>query len=351
MKNISTHENFESQKKNFYILAETAMSHEGDVEYLKKLIDAAKKGKADGIKFQVIMDAEDSYTKGTGLYDNFHKRKISRDDWKEIVKYAKLKNLSIIILPIDIKAVNFLKEELINDIWALELHSICFNELPLLNLIKDLNIPIILGVGGRTSKDIDFTLNKLDFEKKSKKEIILMYGFQSFPTNYEKVKISKLKALKKRYHLPLGYADHTNFKDIKIGNELIKYAYLCGARFFEKHLIIEKGVKRVDFISAIDYQDLLFLREELDKFINILGNNDLDSLNDVELNYRNREKQLVAKYELKRGDLLNKENLGYKVTTEKSDYEQKDYEKLINSKVKTPLKKNEVIKHTHIDIK
>ena len=96
---------------------------------------------------------------------------------------------------------------------------------------------MILGVGGRTIEDIDFALKEMsNLNPDIKSRIILMYGFQSFPTDYEKLNLSKLSNLKEEYNCVLGYADHTSFSEIKIGNEIVKYAYLVGARLIEKHI-------------------------------------------------------------------------------------------------------------------
>jgi len=337
------------EKYNFYILAETAFSHEGDLNYLKEQINSASNGGVNGVKFQILLDVDDSYNETTEIFKNFNKWKISEDTWIEVFKYVKAKGMDLIALPIDLKSLQFVKNNL-DYIDAIEIHSICFNQIPYIDEVKNLQVNLILGIGGRNLDDINFTLNKLDLKENSlKKSVFLMYGFQNFPTDHEKLNLLKLKSLQDQYSLVLGYADHTSFANYKIGNEIIKYAFLLGARLFEKHLVLEKGVRRIDYESAVSFNELIELRKELDSLKKILGNKDLTKLNDIELKYRKREKQLIASKDLREGDFLAKNCIGYKVSNEKSDFEQKEYNRILGKKLKKTVKKDEVLKSEHID--
>jgi N,N'-diacetyllegionaminate synthase len=348
MKRVKFCDLMDQMSTNYFILAETAFSHEGNVEYLKNQIDVAVEGQADGIKFQLLFDVMDSYTPNTEIFKNFHKWSINEDSWIEVIKYAKSKDLEVVVLPIDLKSLNFVKNYK-DYIDAIEIHSICFNQVNFLKKLKKIDLNLILGVGGRTPEDIDFLFQELNLNhQKMQKTVVLMYGFQSFPTNFEKINLSKLKSLKQRYSNIIGYADHTSFKETEIGRAIIKYSYLYGARVFEKHLVLEKGVKRIDYESAVGYNDLINLRNDLDELIKIIGVDDLSNLNEVELKYRNREKQLLALENLKAGDRLTNKNLGYKVSPDKSDFEQREYSKLLGKGVSRALEENQVIKRKDI---
>lgn len=349
MRNIKLNDIIREENYNYYILAETAFSHEGDVEYLKKQIDYASNGGCNGLKFQILLDAKDSYTSDTEIFENFEKWKISEKEWIKILRYAKSKTVEVVVLPIDTSSIDFVKKN-INLIDALELHSICFNEVPFIRKLKTIPINIILGVGGRSKEDIDFVLNELRKNNSINRKIFFMYGFQSFPTNYEYLNLLKIKSLTKRYNLITGYADHTSFTEYKKGFELIKLAYMCGTRIFEKHLVLERGIKRIDYETAIGSNELLELQQELDSLIKTLGNGNLSELNEAERKYRYREKKFVIKSDLKKGESLNPEILAYKVTKQKSDLEQKDYDKIINKRVKVDIKRNTVLKLEHIEL-
>ena len=168
----------------------------------------------------------------------------------------------------------------------LDLHSISFYDNELLSLIKKSKIPLILGIGGRTGSEL-----KEKFYYLGDQLYCIMVGFQSFPTNFKDICIEKIKVLKKLYpNVKIGYADHLVYND----NDMIKnniYAYNLGARVFEKHISIEEGVERIDYISAINENKFSKLVKELTNTTQIndnYANVDLNYLSESEIIYRNR---------------------------------------------------------------
>ena len=55
MKKIKINDISDEKNNAYFILAETAFSHEGDIKFLKDQINSALEGKADGIKFQILL--------------------------------------------------------------------------------------------------------------------------------------------------------------------------------------------------------------------------------------------------------------------------------------------------------
>lgn len=325
------------------IIAETAFSHEGDFMYLKKQIEAAKKAESDFVKFQVFLNKEDYIVKSHPDYDKLDKWMFSESQWKTALNYAKSLNLNVLALPLNVSSAKFcLQNDKVIDMY--EVHSICFNEVPLLNALKKTSKKIILGIGGRLPQEIDFTVNILE---KKKQDIILMYGFQSFPTNKSMLNLSKIRNIKNLFNCDMGYADHSSYENddfLKL-NDL---AYLQGAAFFEKHLVLEKGKKRVDYESAVSSDDFKIMRKHLSDSETILGDGNIFMLNQKEQAYKNREKQITANTTVKRGETIKKEHLSYKITQEFSDFEQKDFFKITEKKAGERIQKNEILKYKHL---
>ncbi|MFW9972732.1 MAG: N-acetylneuraminate synthase family protein [Candidatus Odinarchaeota archaeon] len=330
--------------KNFKIIAETAFSHEGNFKYLMSQIEEAKKGQVDFIKFQVLIDEEGLCTKNHDSFKNINNWIIEKDKWLKALLFAKKQNLKAIVLPLTLNSLEFLNKHE-NLIYAYEIHSICLNEIHLLNMLYHTAKKIILGIGGQLPSDIKYALDTLDIHKN---KIILMYGFQSFPTKTSKINLNKIKSFSNMFHCHMGYADHTKFND-SIFYNLIEYAYILKARFFEKHIVLEKGEKRVDYESAITANEFIEMRKRINRLINIIGDGDILNLNIKEINYRNRKKQIVAASNIKKNRIINLKNLAYKLTTEKSDFEQKEIHKIIGRKCHRSLSKDESIKYKDID--
>jgi len=325
--------------KEFYIYAETAFIHDGDGEYLIKLIDEARKAKCDGIKFQILIENENANTPDLDNFNDIYRWIFTLETWLKVIKLAKQKNLEVVILPIDVKAAQFCKTHL-QYIDAIEIHSACFNDYFLLKKLSTISdIPIILGIGGRTPDEIDYALDML----KANKYLILMYGFQSFPTHIEDINLLKIQKYRDVYNLLVGYADHTRYNE-EFGDCLVQYAYMLGARIFEKHITLHKGKKRVDYESAVESTDILQLREKLNTLVTALGKNDISTLNEAERRYKNREKQLVYIKDIKSGETITYDCLGFKVSPNISDFGQKDIQKIVGCKAAKDLHKNNAVK-------
>lgn len=328
---------------DFYIYAETAFIHEGSIDYLMKLIDAAKHAKCNGIKFQILLDIDNAYKKNAGVYHTLKSWRFSKNKWSDIIGHAKDRNLEVIALPVDFEALRFCLDST-RYIDCVEVHPICFNDYLFLKELDGIKgTPVILGVSGSTLDEIDYALGFL----KSCQHLLLMYGFQSYPTNTKDINLSRLRRYRELFDLPVGYADHTKFDDPYQYN-LMEYAYVMGARIFERHITLTKGKKRTDYVAAVDYKDILELRVRLNRLITVLGEDSKFSLNKAEAGYRNRRKQLVYAKDIERGEKITRTCIAYKVCLETSDFDQKDVHSIIGRKAVRNLKKDCVMKFQDI---
>lgn len=346
MKNIKI-DNLKKSNNNFYILAETGFSHEGDIKYLKNQVKEAKKGKAEGIKFQVLINYKNVYTKDSKFYQILKKWVLTKEEWMEIFQYTKSLNLDLIVLPIDLSSIDFVKKN-IEYIDAIEIHSTCLNEIPFLTKINLIPKPVILGIGGRDKDDIHFVIEFFKNSNNKNKKFILMFGFQSFPTDFHQLNLLKIKGLSEKFNFIIGYADHTSYEYYKKGNEIINYAYLLGARIFEKHIILEKGKMRIDYESALTHREFLELRDSIDDFQEILGTKNLNERNLAEKKYKNREKQIVYNDNFQKGHVIKLTDVAYKMTDQKSDFKQRELNLILNKTITKEVKKDHVIKKDHI---
>ena len=329
--------------RKFRIIAETSFSHQGSLDYLISQIEAAKKGRVDYIKFQILLDKKEAYTPGCSLYDKLDDWTFNRKKWKDVFAQAKSLGLRIIALPLDRGSLDFCLE---NDslISMYEIHSVCFNDYFILNRLKNNPRKLILGIGGRTTAEIEFAQRQLAFDKKN---TILMYGFQSFPTQRVKVNLNKIKTFKEFFNCDVGYADHTAFEDNYFYN-MVEYAYILGAIIFEKHIVVNKGEKRVDYESAIDSEGFREIRKRLDNLTALLGDGDINCLNDKEIAYKNREKKIVASRDINKG-VIQWEDLTYKISDQRSDFQQSDIISIVGSKAVKKIKKDTPLRLKHLD--
>jgi len=328
-----------------YLIAETAYLHQGDLSYLKRMIKAASKIKMDAIKFHALFDIDDYMTSTHQIYDSLKTWMFSRQEWDEVVKESHDSGLDIIMLCDDIKSLDyFAKSKLIK---GLELHATSINDIFMLKGIMKFKGLAVLGIGGCSIDEVDYAVSTL--KGANKQDILLMFGYQNYPTDYNKIYLSRMLKLKEYFGLPIGYADHTAYDDKN--NELISaLPVLFGCNVLEKHFTLKKGEERLDFHSAVGPDQLIKIKELMRLFHSVAGH-EKRTIAIEEQQYGvvgPNKKAIVAKRDLKKGQTLKLDDLWYKRTHNESHLEQRSLPKILGKKLQRNVKRNELIEFGHI---
>ncbi len=328
-----------------YLIGEAACIHEGDFEYLSNLVDELIRRKAcDAIKYHILIDLDSHMTRSHEDYELVTKLMLPKEKWLSIIKKTKSNNLEVVVLVDDSKAIDFVKEH-ITLIDAVEIHAVALNNIEMLDKIKDVQIPIILGIGGSELNEIEFAVNYL-----KRKDILLMHGFQNYPTKYEYINFNKMINIKRKFKLNVGYADHTvwNHKD----NELITLAgFMAGANFIEKHVTPEFGKKRIDFNSAISIDMLCDIRKKMDLLNKTKGDGTFD-ISEYEKIYSRRGPMkftIVAGRDLEKGKIISKEDLTFRRTKEENNIKEKEYFDLIGKRTKENIPQFSLVNWNNVE--
>src|SRR6056297_2397388 len=87
-----------------YIIAETAYNHEGEFEYLNRMIEEISKTKARAIKFHILKNIDTYFQKNHPLKKKLSKLMLKQNQWKNLIDNSKKLNLEVIVLCDDIDA-------------------------------------------------------------------------------------------------------------------------------------------------------------------------------------------------------------------------------------------------------
>lgn len=329
-------------------ISETAWHHEGDYIFFKNLvIDLVTKSKTDIVKLHITLDLEEYIDKNYSLYDSLENWVFDEHQWTEIINIIKNNNKEILFLVNDRKSVSFIS---LFDPKMIEIHSVCLNDIHLLEAINikfDDNIKIFIGVGGSTIEEVNNAINIL-----KTKDIVLMHGFQNYPTNYKDINFNKVKKImgvfSKYKH---GYADHTGW------NEPYNYLIsLCGGflgmDFLEKHVTNLYGQQRCDWNSAISIEMLNSIIDSWNIIEECNGSGDLE-LNEAEKKYSvfgPMKKAGFTACEIQQGKILTKDDICFKRTSDISDLSQLEVLNKIGFKIAKSIAKNTLLKKEHFDI-
>jgi len=232
------------------IIAEIANAHQGNAFTAFKLAKAAKAAGADAVKFQIYF-AEDFISKDHSRFNHFKNQSFSKIQWKKIIKETKKIGIKIYCDVLGEQAFK-LAESLKID--GYKIHSSDVSNKKLLNKISKQNKKVFLSCGGAKLTEIYYALNIL---LKKKKKIILLHGFQSYPTKIEDTDLNRIKKLKKEFgnKVEYGFQDHISGED-KYNLYVCLVALGYGVTYFEKHITFNRKKKGVDYYSSLETKEL-----------------------------------------------------------------------------------------------
>jgi N,N'-diacetyllegionaminate synthase len=296
------------------LIAETAWHHEGDMEFMRELTRKIGESSAHILKVHLSLSLKEYMTPQHEAFSILNNLKLSEEQWFEILSdFRKNSNKDLMLLYNDCKAVDFGSKF---EPEYVEIHGACLNDVNLLKHLKTKLLretKVVLGIGGSSLIEVE---NAMSFFPDN--QIILMYGFQNFPTNYEDINLSKLRKIMKLYpNAEFGYADHTAYDNEN--NVLITLlGAAVGMKYVEKHVTHSYGTKRTDYSAAISFEMFEDISNGLELLEKANGNGKLD-LNKGELEYAKYKKAPVASKNLKKGHIMQLEDISFKRVREMKD--------------------------------
>ena len=234
-------------KNKLQIIAEIAQGFEGNFEQSKLLIKAAANAGADAVKFQLVY-ADELATKDYEYYSLFLGLEMEVEKWRALNEYAM--NLGIKFMA-DIFGEQSLKTAQEVGLTSIKIHGTDITNIGLLESVATSSIEtVILGIGGSFWSEIATALSIL-----TKKQLVLLCGFQAYPTNTEDNHIARMnliaaKASKIHQNFSIGFADHPG--EHQYANTISLVALGAGANCIEKHLTLGKVMELEDYESALN---------------------------------------------------------------------------------------------------
>lgn len=232
-----------------FIIAETGINHNGDMNLAKKMVKVAKQAGVDAVKFQTFY-AKDFIQDRTLMYtylsqgkevtepiiDVFERSEFTRDQWKELKEFCDSEDILFLSTPGNASDLELL---ISIGVKAIKVGSDDFVNIPLIRRYAKENIPLLLSCGMATEDEIDLSLKTAGIF--NDKEMCLFLCTSQYPTPSEDVNILKLNSLQKKYpNLVVGLSDHTK------GSTAAIMAVACGASIFEKHFTLDHNLPGPD---------------------------------------------------------------------------------------------------------
>ncbi len=290
---------------NPYIIAEIASSHEGNVERAKRIVNSAAEANADAVKFQ-IWRRDDYCTPDHPDYEVLGQLQFDPQQWHEILGYAKSTGMAL-LADIDSEACLDIALDCVVD--GLKIRLSTFGNTDFLAKIASTGKPLFITCGGATLAEIDETISTL--ESNGASDIVLLHGFQAFPTLVEDTHLRTIGLLRQQFGKVVGCADPAD-GDSHLAFDLPIAALAAGACVIEKHITIDRELKTQDFESSLNPPEFEQLIKRLRKVWIALGRSKHE-FTEAELAYRKRFKKfIVAKTDISSGEEITSDSLSYK---------------------------------------
>ena len=296
------------------IIAEAGVNHEGNMDLAKRLIDEAKEGGADAIKFQTYK-ADTLVSKNSPAYWDLGKEptksqyelfrkydKFWKDEFVALKNYCDKANIEFLSTPFDLESAGFLND--LMDVFKISSSDI--TNKPFIQYICEFGKPIILSTG---AYNLDEIKEATEWVESRGNPLALLHCILNYPTRDEDANLAMIQDMKKHFpKYPVGYSDHTLPGDMKN----LEIAVLLGASIIEKHFTHDKTLPGNDHYHAMDKEDLKKFKANLDSFFQLLGDHEKHSIVTEEAARTNARRSLVAKREIKAGQQISFEDITWK---------------------------------------
>lgn len=287
-----------------FIIAEAGANHNRNFNQALSLIDVAVESGADACKFQTH-SSETLYSKSTpdfASYKNINKLikdiELPREWQKDLKQYCDEKGIEFMSTPFDEKAV----DELVGlGVKRLKISGFESTDFRFVDMVASSKLPLIISLG------IGFKMNYLgkifEIADKYGNELSFLHCNNAYPTPIEDVGINIVRQHSQDHRYKWGLSDHTESPFTPA------LAVAAGATIIEKHFTLSKHLPGPDHPFALEPKEL----NEMVKYIRFAEKSiikqESSQISASEQNFKQAMRSVVAKEDIKKGDILTINNI------------------------------------------
>ncbi len=288
-----------------FFIAEMACAHQGDLKQAIDLVDVAEKANADAVQLQIIN--RDLYCSPKYKdYEEYGQLEFSPEEWSKIIDTIEEKNLLFFAAGYDVSSIQLSIQKKVD---AFKIHSADLSNPEVLIAIGKSKKPVFLSTGASRINEIK---NAMDILKNNgTEEIVLMHGYQAFPTKIEDTHLNFIKTLKKIFGLNIGFYDHVDGGSI-LAKIIPVMAIGHGAQVIEKHFILSRLDKGIDYESSLDMENFIEFGKILRECEKAIGKNQIRDFTEGEIWYRAYcKKNIVITQDISKGTKIIREHVKF----------------------------------------
>jgi N-acetylneuraminate synthase len=233
-----------------YVIAEIGINHNGSMEICKDLIDIATESGCDAVKFQK-RDIDQVYTQefldsprespwGSTQREQKMGLEFSAEQYKEIDKYCKEKDIDWFASAWDLKSQKFLQQF---DCKHNKVASAMIVFPELLRMIAKEGKHTFISTGMCTYNDIQ---KAVDIFREESCPFELMHTVSTYPMKIEDANLNVISTLRRKFNCDIGYSGH------EVGLTVSYAAVAMGITSLERHITISRAMYGSDQSASIE---------------------------------------------------------------------------------------------------
>lgn len=295
------------------IIAEAGVNHNGNFEVAKQMVKVAKKAGADIVKFQTAVpelvmvetapkakyqnSSTDASESQIEMARSIH---LPLSDYKKLKEYCNNQGIEFLSTPFDSKSIDTLSDI---EVETFKIPSGEITNYPYLRKIGQLNKQIILSTGMSVENEIAAAIDLLVKSGTKRSNISLLHCTTEYPAPFADVNLLAMKTMTEKFHLPVGYSDHT------VGIEVSIAAAALGAVIIEKHFTLDKNMKGPDHKASLEPDELEAMVKAIRNIELSLGDGKKKVSVSEKKNIPIARKSIVAFSNIKKGEPFTESNL------------------------------------------
>ncbi len=232
-----------------FIVAEIGINHNGSLDIAKSLIDVAVKTGVDAVKLQkrtpelcVPIDQQKHMRETPWGYitylDYRYKVEFGLNEYREIDRYCKQKNMAWFASVWDEPSVDFLQQ--FNPI-CYKIPSASLTDKNLLLHARETGKPVILSTGMSTMRQIQAAVKILGEEN-----LLITHATSTYPCDPEELNLKMIRTLVETFPCPIGYSGH------EVGLIPTVVAVSMGACLVERHITLDRAMWGSDQAASVE---------------------------------------------------------------------------------------------------
>ena len=296
-----------------FLIAELGHNHQGNLETCLQMIRAAAFAGASAVKlqkrnnkelftseaFNAPYNSENAF--GSTYGEHREALEFGEDEYRICIEEANRNKIIFFATAFDFSSADFLANL---DVPGFKMASGDLKSLPLLKYVAKIGKPMVISTGGASIEDVDAAIATI---KEEGAPLAVLQCTAAYPPKYEELNLNVIKTFRDRYpDVVVGYSGHDS------GIAMSLAAYILGARVIEKHFTLNRAMRGTDHAFSLEPDGLRKLVRDLDRARLALGSGVKETYPSEKEPLKKMGKKIVAVRDIKSGEVISQEDLGYK---------------------------------------